>query len=217
MNRIFIAAGVIGTLVAGCGSSSSTSSSSGSQTQTSRPSEQFQSSASKNAAVHTGPFSEQAPASQAKPSTSKKGVGDTHRNATAFVSVGSGMTVSIIGGGGADDSRSGSNCTNAESNDTFTTHGDNERHDFGFNSKGGGVCAVEPSWSYFKVSVKDAGGKEVGHGETLWLGQPSAVYPYYAACFQTRKDEVPKPWIGLNCVETHPSWPKGTEVKISRK
>jgi hypothetical protein len=214
MKRILILAVVIGTLVAGCGSGS------GGQNTTSGPSKQSQGSSRKSAAAHSGPFTEQAPGSEARPSTSKTVVGDTRRSATAIFSVGSGMTVSITGGGQADDSRSGSNCTTSETNDTFTTHGDNERHDFGFISKGGqgsGSCGIEPSWSYFKVSVKDSGGRQVGHGESLWLGQPSAIYPYYAACDQTRKDETPKPWIGLTCVESHPSWPKGQEVKISRK
>jgi hypothetical protein len=182
----------------------------GSQTQASRPSEPFQ-----RKGEHSGPFKQES-TKHAKASSSKQAVGSP-RSATAIFSVGSGMTVHIQGGGGADDSRSGSNCTNAETNDTFTTKGDNESHSFGFDSKGSGSCSVEPSWSYFTVSVKDSGGKEVGHGEALWLGQPSALYPYYAACDQTRKGETPKPWVGISCVESHPSWPKGLEVKISRK
>lgn len=67
------------------------------------------------------------------------------------------------------------------------------------------------------MTVKDSRGNVVGHGEALWLGQPSAIYPYYAACHQTRKDETPAPWVGLTCDETHPSFPRGSEVKIATK
>src|SRR5947209_8111887 len=56
-------------------------------------------------------------------------------NATAIFSVGSGKTVSIVGGG-ADTS----NCTTDETNTTFVTKGDNEPHTFGFNAKADGSC-----------------------------------------------------------------------------
>ena len=207
MKRIIAPAVAVAALVGGCGGGG------GSQTQASRPSEQFQG----KGGEHSGPFNQDSK-KHAKPSTSKKAVGSTSpRSATAIFSVGSDMTVHIEGGGGADDSRSGSYCTNDETNDTFKTKGDNEPHTFGFDSKSSGSCLYWPSWSYFKVWVKDSSGKDVGHGEALWLGQPSALYPYYAACDQTRQGETPKPWVGISCVESHPSWPKGLEVKISRK
>jgi hypothetical protein len=135
----------------------------------------------------------------------------TPRSANATFSVGSGMTVSIVGGGGAVDLSSGSNCTNNETNTTFKTRGNNEPHGFGFDSKGSGGCATQASWSYFKVSVKDPGGKEVGHGESMWLGQGSWVDSYYAACDQAHQGEQPKPWVGLKCDRTSDS-----ELKITR-
>ena len=132
-------------------------------------------------------------------------------NATAVVSVGSGMTVSLQGGGQAQDLSAGSNCTRDETNTSFTTQGDNERHGFQITARGSGSCGIEPSWSYFKVSVKDSTGKEVGHGESLWLGQTRPGASYFAVCDQAHQGEKPKPWVGLKCSENG-----DFEVKISR-
>lgn len=99
------------------------------------------------------------------------------RQATAFFSVGSGMRVRIVGGGGGT-----SNCTRDETNADFTTKGNNEAHVFGFDSKGSGSCFFEPSWSDFKVSVSDpVSGSLVGSG-TLRFGQRSADDSYFAVC-----------------------------------
>jgi hypothetical protein len=121
------------------------------------------------------------------------------------------MTVSLQGGGQAEDLSSGSNCTRDETSTSFTTQGDNERHGFQITAKGGGSCSIEPSWSYFKVSVKDSSGKEVGHGESLWLGQTGAGRSYFVACDQAHQGDQPKPWVGLKCSENG-----DFEVKISR-
>lgn len=108
------------------------------------------------------------------------------------------MTVHIQGGGQkSPDRTSGSNCTTNETNDTFTTTRYSEPHDFGFDSKGSGSCFKENSWSYFTVSIKDASGKEIGHGESLWLGQNVPIDPYYVGC-----NKSPKPWVGLSCTKT---------------
>jgi hypothetical protein len=94
----------------------------------------------------------------------------------ALFSVGTGMTVSIVGGGGGT-----SNCTSNETNTTFTTKGDNEPHPFGFDTRGSGSCAFEPSWSYFKVSVKAPGGTVIGSG-SLYLGDVWPFAEYKAQC-----------------------------------
>jgi hypothetical protein len=91
------------------------------------------------------------------------------QQANAVFSVGTGMNVTVVGGGGGT-----SNCTSNETNDKFTTKGDNESHAFGFDTRGSGSCAFEPSWSKFKVSVTDSGGTVVGSA-TMYLGD---VWPY---------------------------------------
>jgi hypothetical protein len=111
------------------------------------------------------------------------------RTATAMFNVGSGKTVSIVGGGGGT-----SNCTNNETNATFVTKGDNEPHNFGFDSKGSGICFKETSWSYFKVAVKDATGKSIGSG-TMWFGQNDLFSGYTANC----RGPHGFPWEGVTC------------------
>lgn len=96
--------------------------------------------------------------------------------ATATFSVGPGMTVSIRGGGGGT-----SNCTTSETDTRFVTQDDNEPHHFGFDSKVSGSCAVERSWSFFKVTVTDVAGETVGVGD-MWLGQDALYGPYGATC-----------------------------------
>ena len=179
-----------------------------------RPPEEFQGN-SANAPSSNDPRSWMKRGPRGARSEGKKAPGDTPRGAKAIFSVGSGKTVSLVGGGGAVDHTSGSNCTNNETNATFTTRADNESHDFGFDSKGGGSCAVEPSWSFFKVSVKDASGKEVGHGDTLWFGQTNAVGSYFVACDQGPGPDAGRPrsadpFSGLKCAENG-----DTEVKIT--
>ena len=117
----------------------------------------------------------------------------TARSGTAIFSVGSGMTVSIVGGGGGT-----SNCTNDETNTSFVTKGNDEAHSFGFDSKGSGSCLYERSWSYFKVSVKDPAGKQVASG-TMWLGQNETFGDYYANC----RDWSGFSWQGAVCSDNH--------------
>jgi hypothetical protein len=115
------------------------------------------------------------------------GVGGQTVTASAFLSVGSGMTVSIVGGGGGT-----SNCTTNETNDTFTTAGANERHDFSFLTRASGSCAFEPSWSQFKLTVKDSGGTVVGRA-VLSISGPWPSSDYSASCTDT---------TGLTCKKT---------------
>jgi hypothetical protein len=115
------------------------------------------------------------------------------RTATANFNVGAGMTVSIVGGGGGT-----SNCTINETNATFVTKGDNEPHSFGFDSRVKGVCLYEPSWSYFKVAVKDAAGRSIGSG-TMFFGQYAVLAGYYADC----RGPHGFPWQGVTCDDNH--------------
>lgn len=117
----------------------------------------------------------------------------TGRSGTAMFSVGAGMTVSIVGGGGGT-----SNCTTDETNTTFVTKGDDEAHSFGFESKGSGGCFYERSWSYFKISIKDSAGKQVASG-TTWLGQNETFGDYYANC----RDWSGFSWQGAVCNDNH--------------
>jgi hypothetical protein len=127
------------------------------------------------------------------PGPSPRGLPGTARSATAIFSVGSGMTVSIVGGGGGT-----SNCTSSETNTSFVTKGDNESHSFGFDSKGSGSCFYDRSWSYFKVGVKDGAGRQIGSG-TMWFGQNETFGGYYANC----RSPSGFTWQGLTCDENH--------------
>jgi hypothetical protein len=94
----------------------------------------------------------------------------------AIFSVGGGMIVSIQGGGGGT-----SNCTIDETSPTFTTQGNNEKHRLGFFARIVGSCAFEPSWSQFKVVVKDSSGTTVGTG-TMEFGSAWPLPDYKATC-----------------------------------
>lgn len=114
------------------------------------------------------------------------------RSATAIFNVGRGMSVTITGGGGGT-----SNCTNDETNTTFSTTGDGDSRSFGFDSRGSGGCIYEMSWSDFKVTVKDPAGKVVGTG-TMWFGQGETFGSYNARC----RNGYSAPWSGINCEES---------------
>jgi hypothetical protein len=117
----------------------------------------------------------------------------TARSGTAIFSVGPGMTVSIVGGGGRT-----SNCTNDETNTTFVTKGNDEAHSFGFDSRGGGSCLYERSWSYFTIKVKDPAGQQIASG-TTWLGQNETFGGYYANC----RDWSGFSWQGAVCSDNN--------------
>jgi hypothetical protein len=171
MKRLVVPAVAMAALVGACGG--------GGQTQATRPSESFQ-----GTNDTTGKHA--------------KKVGDQRVTATAVFALRPDMTVHIEGGGGASPDRSsGSNCTKDETNDTFTTKSWSESHDFGFTAKSGGSCSTQKSWSYFKVSVKDSGGKEVGHGESLYIEGIDPIIVYHVSC-----DAHGSRWSGLNCRKT---------------
>jgi hypothetical protein len=111
------------------------------------------------------------------------------QTANAIFSVGSGKSVSIIGGGGGT-----SLCTNNETNTTFTTTGDNEPHSFSFDAKSSGSCYFDLSWSQFKVRVKDPNGTLVGSG-IMFLGQQTVFGDYVVSCNYG-------PWVGATCAKT---------------
>jgi hypothetical protein len=113
------------------------------------------------------------------------------RSTSAIFNVGRGMSVTIVGGGGGT-----SNCTDDETNETFTTTGDGDAHSFGFDSKGSGMCVYQMSWSDFKLTVKDPAGKVVGTG-TMWFGQGETFGSYHPRCISAYS----APWSGINCDE----------------
>lgn len=98
------------------------------------------------------------------------------KTATATFSIGAGLNVKLTGGGGGT-----SFCTRDETAGSFTTKGNDERHDFGFYAKGDGSCALNRSWSYFNLKVTDSTGKRVGDGD-MWFGQNALYGPFSANC-----------------------------------
>jgi hypothetical protein len=114
----------------------------------------------------------------------------TWRTQEAIFNVGRGMKVTIQGGGGGT-----SNCSRDETNDTFTTTGDGDRHTYGFYSVGSGSCFYEMSWSNFVITVKDPSGAQIGSG-TMSYGQGTTYGDYKARC----NDPWSKGWKGnINC------------------
>jgi hypothetical protein len=112
------------------------------------------------------------------------------RQGTAVFSIGSGDTVSVRGGGGGT-----SNCSTDETVTSFVTKGNDEAHNYGFESRTGGSCNFEPSFSYYKVTVKNPAGREIGYGE-MWYGQGTLYGPYGAWC------SLEGAWSGLVCTKT---------------
>ena len=120
------------------------------------------------------------------------------QSAVADFSVGKGMKVSIIGGGGGT-----SLCTNDETNTTFTTTGTDDRKTFSFDAKNSGSCYFDLSWSQFKVRVEDSSGKLIGAG-TMFLGQQYVFGDYIVSCEYGA-------WAGVRC-----SKGDGLTLKITR-
>jgi hypothetical protein len=65
-----------------------------------------------------------------------------------LANVGAGVKVKIQGGGAGT-----SNCTSNETDETLTTGPGSTEFDVAFDTRGSGSCAVQPSWSYFTISV----------------------------------------------------------------
>jgi hypothetical protein len=114
------------------------------------------------------------------------------------------MHVSITGGGAGDKSY----CTTDETVTSFITKGNDEAHHFGFDSKGSGICALNTSYSYFKVSVKDASGKSIGDGD-MWFGQSALYGPYHVTCGPEGS------FGGIDCAVTSDRV-SGRDLKITR-
>ena len=110
----------------------------------------------------------------------------TWRTEQAVFNVGKGMRVTIQGGGAGT-----SNCSRDETNETFTTTGDGDSHQYSFYSVGSGSCLYEMSWSNFKVTVKDPAGNEIGSG-TFTYGQGATFGGYRPSC----RDPWSKGWHG---------------------
>ncbi len=134
-----------------------------------------------------------------------RGVGDETVTAHAIFRVGVGKTVSIVGGGGGT-----SNCTKDETNTTFTTTSNDEKHDFGFFAKSDGACNTSLSWSWFRVNIRNPDGKLIGSG-TMYLGVPTLFGDYQTSCDS-------EPWVGAGCTSTRPlhSEPGNYDLVISR-
>jgi hypothetical protein len=125
--------------------------------------------------------------------------GDYVVTAVATFSVGSGATVSIVGGGGGADN---SNCTNAETVTSFTTRTDTEDRLFQITAKTGGSCAVEPSYSNFKVSITGPDFKASGR---MWLGQVAPGDDYFVSCYSGSPSRIRDrnyEWSRIGCVRT---------------
>lgn len=96
------------------------------------------------------------------------------RMARMTFKVGSGLQVSITGGGAGGRS----NCTRDETVTSFTTRSNDEAHDFGFYAKGEDSCAIEKSFSYFKVVVKESNDNTVGTAD-VYFGEGPVLSPAY--------------------------------------
>jgi hypothetical protein len=125
--------------------------------------------------------------------------------AHAIFKVGVGKTVSIVGGGGGT-----SHCTKDETNTTFTTTSNDEKHDFSFYAKDDGGCNTELSWSWFRVNIRNPDGKLIGSG-TMYLGVPTVFGDYQTSCNY-------EPWVGASCTSTRPEHaePGNYDLVISR-
>jgi hypothetical protein len=117
--------------------------------------------------------------------TGPAGPGDI-QSAVANFSVGSGMKVSIVGGGAGT-----SLCTNNETVTSFTTTGQDDKRNFSFDAKDSGSCYFDLSWSQFKVRVEDSAGKLIGAG-TMFLGQQYVFGDYVVSCGYGS-------WAGISC------------------
>jgi hypothetical protein len=125
------------------------------------------------------------------PGVRPAGVGGETVTAHAIFRVGVGKTVSIVGGAGGT-----SNCTQAETNTTFTTTSNDEKHDFAFFARNDGGCYTSLSWSWFRVNVRNPDGKLIGSG-TMYLGVPTLFGDYQTSCNY-------EPWVGASCTSTRP-------------
>jgi hypothetical protein len=119
------------------------------------------------------------------------GVGDETITAHAIFKVGIGNKVSIVGGGSGT-----SNCTKDETNTTFTTTSNDEKHDFSFFAKSDGACNTQLSFSWFRVNIRNPGGQLIGSG-TMYLGVPTLFGDYQTSCDY-------EPWVGASCTSTRP-------------
>jgi hypothetical protein len=147
----------------------------------------------------------------APPNSPTKGLpGDSSRSAVAVFSVGTGVKVSIIGGGSGPDN---SNCTNDQTDTSFTTNGDNEPHLFKITAKSSGTCFYEASYSNFKVTLSGPG--ITGSGR-MFLGQFFAGTPYFPSCASGGPTSFRYEWSGAKCA-LFGTTPADTGVEITRQ
>lgn len=114
-------------------------------------------------------------------------VGDYRVNAGVTVTAPQGITVWIRGGGSGS---LGSNCTSDETVTSVTPSGGSERVVIGYNAKTGGSCAIEDSWSNFKVWLYGMGRSDSAH---FFLGQHSGLLgsrDYEATCYSGTPHDV---------------------------
>lgn len=99
-----------------------------------------------------------------------------------------GTTVTVTGGGDGT-----SICTREETVTTFTMTSASQQQRLVYYSKGDGGCAMQLSYSQFRVQMKNAAGQLVANGR-LFYGQQYVAGDYVVSCEYG-------PWTGASCVE----------------
>ncbi|MDO8189417.1 hypothetical protein Q5424_25775 [Conexibacter sp. JD483] len=119
----------------------------------------------------------------------------------ARFSVGAGQTVTITGGGDGT-----SVCTREETTETFVTRGNDESRRLVYYSKGDGGCAMQLSYSEFRVQIRNPAGQLTGSGR-LFYGQQYVAGDYVVSCDYG-------PWVGARCSsDDSPAGGPGAQIK----
>lgn len=98
-----------------------------------------------------------------------------------------GLKVTITGGGEGT-----SICTREETSTTFDVTSSGQSQRLVYYSKGDGGCAMQLSYSEFKVQVKNPAGQLVASGR-LFYGQQYVAGDYVVSCGYG-------PWVGAGCL-----------------
>lgn len=114
-------------------------------------------------------------------------VGDYPISAGITVRAEPGITVRITGGG---TGTYGSNCTRDETVTSVTPEGEWKRIVVSYTAKNSGSCAIDGSWSNFRVSLYGLGRGDVGY---FFVGQPGGLLEsrdYVTTCFSGTPHDV---------------------------
>lgn len=98
-----------------------------------------------------------------------------------------GLKVTITGGGEGT-----SICTREETSTTFDITSSGQTQRLVYYSKGDGGCAMQLSYSQFKVQLRNPAGQLVASGR-LFYGQQYVAGDYIASCHSG-------PWVGAGCL-----------------